>query len=105
MINYFANNPITVAGRQIFVQYSNYKTLVTDPSNTNNQIAKAALDMAKELHKAAQTGGQNTVLRAMLQNMLYPVTLETIYQIFSRYGPVLKIITFTKNGNLKFAFT
>ncbi len=54
--------------------------------------------MAKELHKAAQTGGQNTVLRAMLQNMLYPVSLDTIYQIFSRYGPVLKIITFTKNG-------
>jgi RNA recognition motif-containing protein len=53
--------------------------------------------MAKELHKAAQTGGSNTVLRAMIQNMLYTVTLETIYQIFSRYGPVLKIITFTKN--------
>jgi hypothetical protein len=100
MISYFTNNPITVAGRQIFVQYSNYKALITDPSNTNNQIAKAALDMAKELHKAAQTGGQNTVLRAMIQNMLYTVTLDTIYQIFSRYGPVLKIITFTKNGML-----
>jgi hypothetical protein len=98
MINYFANNPISVAGRQIFVQYSNYKNLVTDPSNTNNQVAKAALDLAKDLHKAAQTGGQNTVLRAMIQNMLYGVTLDTIYQIFNRFGPVLKIITFTKNG-------
>lgn len=99
MINYFANNPISVAGRQIFVQYSNYKNLVTDPSNTNNQVAKAALDLAKDLHKAAQTGGQNTVLRAMIQNMLYGVSLDTIYQIFNRFGPVLKIITFTKNGN------
>lgn len=98
MINYFANNPISVAGRQIFAQYSNYKNLVTDPSNTNNQVAKAALDLAKELHRAAQSGGQNTVLRAMIQNMLYPVTLDTIYQIFNRFGPVLKIITFTKNG-------
>ena len=98
MINYFANNPISVAGRQIFVQYSNYKNLVTDPSNTNNQVAKAALDLAKDLHKAAQTGGQNTVLRAMIQNMLYGVSLDTIYQIFNRFGPVLKIITFTKNG-------
>lgn len=100
MINYFVNNPISVAGRQIFVQYSNYKNLVTDPSNTNNQVAKAALDLAKDLHKAAQAGGQNTVLRAMIQNMLYSVSLDTIYQIFSRYGAVLKIITFTKNGNL-----
>lgn len=97
MINYFANNPISVAGRQIFAQYSNYKSLVTDPSNTNNQVAKAALDLAKELHRAAQSGGTNTVLRAMIQNMLYPVTLDTIYSIFSRFGPVLKIITFTKN--------
>lgn len=101
MINYFANNPISVAGRQIFVQYSNYKNLVTDPSNTNNQVAKAALDLAKELHKAAQTGGQNTVLRAMIQNMLYGVTLDTIYQIFNRFGPVLKIITFTKNDKFQ----
>lgn len=100
MINYFVNNPISVAGRQIFVQYSNYKNLVTDPSNTNNQVAKAALDLAKDLHKAAQTGGQNTVLRAMIQNMLYVVSLGTIYQIFSKYGPVLKIITFTKNGKI-----
>ena len=101
MINYFANNPISVAGRQIFVQYSNYKNLVTDPSNTNNQVARAALDLAKDLHKAAQTGGQNTVLRAMIQNMLYAVTLDTIYQIFNRYGPVLKIITFTKNDKFQ----
>lgn len=102
MINYFSNNPISVAGRQIFVQYSNYKNLVTDPTNTNNQVAKAALDLAKDLHKAAQTGGQNTVLRAMIQNMLYCVSLDTIYQIFNRFGPVLKIITFTKNGRFFF---
>lgn len=101
MINYFVNNPISVAGRQIFVQYSNYKNLVTDPTNTNNQVAKAALDLAKDLHKSAQTGGQNTVLRAMIQNMLYGVSLDTIYQIFNRFGPVLKIITFTKNDKFQ----
>jgi hypothetical protein len=101
MISYFTNNPISVAGRQIFVQYSNYKNLVTDPGNTNNQVAKAALDLAKDLHKSAQTGGQNTVLRAMVQNMLYGITLDTIYQIFNRYGAVLKIITFTKNDKFQ----
>ena len=39
-----------------------------------------------------------SILRAMIQNMLYPVSLETLYQLFNRFGPVLKIITFTKNG-------
>ena len=53
------------------------------------------------MHKAAQSGGQNTVLRAMIQNMLYGVSLDTIYQIFSRYGAVLKIITFTKNDKFQ----
>jgi RNA recognition motif-containing protein len=101
MINYFASNPISVAGRQIFVQYSNYKNLVTDPANTNNQVARAALDLAKDLHKAAQTGGSNTVLRAMIQNMLYGVSLDTLYRIFNRFGPVLKIITFTKNDKFQ----
>lgn len=30
--------------------------------------------------------------------MVYPVTLDVLYQIFSRVGKVLRIVTFTKNG-------
>ena len=32
---------------------------------------------------------------------MYPVTLDVIYQIFSRVGKVLKIVTFTKNNTFQ----
>ena len=47
------------------------------------------------------TGGPNTVLRVIVEHMVYPVTLDVIYQIFSRVGKVLKIVTFTKNNTFQ----
>lgn len=49
----------------------------------------------------AATGGPNTVLRVIVEHMVYPVTLDVIYQIFSKLGRVLKIVTFTKNNTFQ----
>jgi polypyrimidine tract-binding protein 2 len=49
----------------------------------------------------AGSGGSNTVLRVVVEHMVYPVTLDVIYQIFSRVGKVLKIVTFTKNNTFQ----
>ena len=46
-------------------------------------------------------GGPNTVLRVIVEHMVYPVTLDVIFQIFSRVGKVLKIVTFTKNNTFQ----
>lgn len=43
-------------------------------------------------------GGPNTVLRVIIEHMLYPIVLDVLYSIFQRYGKVLKIVTFTKNS-------
>uniref|UniRef100_F1KVX6 Regulator of differentiation 1 n=1 Tax=Ascaris suum TaxID=6253 RepID=F1KVX6_ASCSU len=43
----------------------------------------------------------NSVLRVIIENMLYPVTLDVLHQIFSRYGKVLRIITFNKNNTFQ----
>ena len=97
MINYFNKTPVSFSGRKIFLQYSNHQSLQTDPNNSNNQIAQVALDNALQLREAAKLGGKNTVLRATILNLLYPVTLDVLHQIFSKFGPALKIITFSKN--------
>ena len=47
------------------------------------------------------SGGPNTVLRVIVEHMVYPVTLDVIYQIFGRVGKVLKIVTFTKNNTFQ----
>ena len=48
-----------------------------------------------------QSGGPNTVLRVIVEHMVYPVTLDVIFQIFSRVGKVMKIVTFTKNNTFQ----
>ncbi|KAL3076461.1 hypothetical protein niasHT_039950 [Heterodera trifolii] len=40
----------------------------------------------------------NSILRIIIDYMLYPVTLDALFLIFSRYGKVLRIITFNKNN-------
>jgi hypothetical protein len=52
-----------------------------------------------------QTGGAHTVLRVIVEHMVYPVTLDVIHQIFSRVGKVIKIVTFTKNNTFQVTIT
>ncbi|XP_075865045.1 polypyrimidine tract-binding protein 3 isoform X3 [Microcebus murinus] len=96
----------------VYIQYSNHRELKTD--NLPNQArAQAALQAVS----AVQSGslalpgapssegtilpGQSPVLRIIIENLFYPVTLEVLHQIFSKFGTVLKIITFTKNNQFQ----
>jgi len=81
MTDYFSSIPILLNGRQIFVQFSNHQELKTDPNNANNQQAQAALQSATILQEIGQTGGQNCVLRVVVNNMIYPVNVETFHQV------------------------
>uniref|UniRef100_A0A7N8XCA5 Polypyrimidine tract binding protein 1a n=1 Tax=Mastacembelus armatus TaxID=205130 RepID=A0A7N8XCA5_9TELE len=80
-----------------------------------NQRAQAALQAVNALHgggmgsmaistDASSMGGattQSPVLRVIVENLFYPVTLDVLHQIFSKFGTVLKIITFTKNNQFQ----
>jgi len=101
MTQHFQSTQATFGGKKIFAQYSNHQELNTDPSNSNNLMAQTALAEASSLHKASRLGGKNTVLRAAIMNMIYPVTLDVLQQIFSKFGPVLKCITFKKNDTFQ----
>ncbi|XP_030369630.1 polypyrimidine tract-binding protein 1 isoform X2 [Scaptodrosophila lebanonensis] len=46
-------------------------------------------------------GGPNTVLRVIVESLMYPVSLDILHQIFQRFGKVLKIVTFTKNNSFQ----
>ncbi|CAF4202754.1 unnamed protein product, partial [Rotaria magnacalcarata] len=89
--------PAMINDRQVFAQFSNHGELRTDPTNCTNQQAHVALAQATDLYEIAQRGGPNCVLRVSIINLLYPVTIDVLHQIFSRFGTVLKIITFTKH--------
>ncbi|KAE8742774.1 hypothetical protein FOCC_FOCC011702, partial [Frankliniella occidentalis] len=69
-----------------------------------NASAQAALQAAQALSGSTPNevqGGPNTVLRVIVEHMVYPVTLDVLHQLFSRFGKVLKIVTFTKNNSFQ----
>ena len=122
MVNYFTNCVAQLRERSVYVQFSNHKELKTDQTHSNaSASAQAALQAAQALggsqpgdkvgssggatstgsNNQGATGGPNTVLRVIVEHMVYPVTLDVIYQIFSRVGKVLKIVTFTKNNTFQ----
>uniref|UniRef100_A0A0K8SGN7 RRM domain-containing protein n=1 Tax=Lygus hesperus TaxID=30085 RepID=A0A0K8SGN7_LYGHE len=122
MVSYFGTCMPQLRGRAVYVQFSNHKELKTDQSHSNaktalgllalqsfgqgnfqqNASAQAALQAAQALTGGNDIqGGPNTVLRVVVEHMMYPISLDIIYQIFSRYGKVLKIVTFTKNNSFQ----
>ncbi|XP_028660740.1 polypyrimidine tract-binding protein 3 isoform X4 [Erpetoichthys calabaricus] len=113
MVNYYTTAAPHLRNQPVFIQYSNHRELKTD--NLPNQArAQAALHAVNAMHSGNMsiTGsasgsessllqGQSPVLRIIVENLFYPVSLEVLHQIFSKFGTVLKIITFTKNNQFQ----
>ncbi|KAM4708809.1 polypyrimidine tract-binding protein 1 isoform 2-T2 [Discoglossus pictus] len=114
MVNYYTTVTPVLRSQPIYIQYSNHKELKTDNS-PNQARAQAALQAVNSVQSgnialsasaaAVDAGmamsGQSPVLRIIVENLFYPVTLDVLHQIFSKFGTVLKIITFTKNSQFQ----
>uniref|UniRef100_A0A1Q3FU06 Putative hnrnp-l/ptb/hephaestus splicing factor family n=1 Tax=Culex tarsalis TaxID=7177 RepID=A0A1Q3FU06_CULTA len=124
MVTMFTATPPIVRGRTVYVQFSNHRELKTDQNHTATNVTlqtqdltqsptgsplPLSLDHANTNSNPAGTGttgggnagGPNTVLRVIVESLLYPVSLDILYQIFQRFGKVLKIVTFTKNNSFQ----
>uniref|UniRef100_A0A7N6BB80 Polypyrimidine tract binding protein 1a n=1 Tax=Anabas testudineus TaxID=64144 RepID=A0A7N6BB80_ANATE len=114
MVSYYSSVTPVIRNHPIYMQYSTHKELKTD--NSPNQVrAQAALQAVNALHgggmatmpisadasSMAGAASQSPVLRVIVENLFYPVTLDVLHQIFSKFGTVLKIITFTKNNQFQ----
>uniref|UniRef100_A0A2K5XJI4 Polypyrimidine tract-binding protein 1 n=1 Tax=Mandrillus leucophaeus TaxID=9568 RepID=A0A2K5XJI4_MANLE len=114
MVNYYTSVTPVLRSQPIYIQFSNHKELKTD-SSPNQARAQAALQAVNSVQSgnlalaasaaAVDAGmamaGQSPVLRIIVENLFYPVTLDVLHQIFSKFGTVLKIITFTKNNQFQ----
>ncbi|NXJ80799.1 PTBP1 protein, partial [Trogon melanurus] len=114
MVNYYTTVTPVLRSQPIYIQFSNHKELKTDNS-PNQARAQAALQAVNAVQSgnlalpataaAVDAGmamaGQSPVLRIIVENLFYPVTLDVLHQIFSKFGTVLKIITFTKNNQFQ----
>uniref|UniRef100_A0ACB8F171 Polypyrimidine tract-binding protein 1 n=1 Tax=Sphaerodactylus townsendi TaxID=933632 RepID=A0ACB8F171_9SAUR len=114
MVSYYATVTPVLRSQAIYIQFSNHKELKTDNS-PNQARAQAALQAVNSVHSGnlalsasaavvdagMAMAGQSPVLRIIVENLFYPVTLDVLHQIFSKFGTVLKIITFTKNNQFQ----
>ncbi|XP_077308994.1 polypyrimidine tract-binding protein 2 [Lithobates pipiens] len=111
MVNYYTSMTPHLRNQPIYIQYSNHKELKTDSAlNQRAQAVLQAVSAVQTTNSAVGTtagsettvsSAQSPVLRIIIDNMYYPVTLDVLHQIFSKFGTVLKIITFTKNNQFQ----
>ncbi|XP_041912397.1 polypyrimidine tract-binding protein 1b isoform X1 [Alosa sapidissima] len=122
MVSYYSSVTPVIRNHPVYMQYSNHKELKTD--NSPNQVrAQAALQAVNAVQTGGMVtggmvtggmvmagvdgagpggpGGPSPVLRVIVENLFYPVTLDVLHQIFSKFGTVLKVITFTKNNQFQ----
>ncbi|KAL7887348.1 hypothetical protein AOLI_G00050690 [Acnodon oligacanthus] len=95
MVNYYSAVTPHVRNVPVFIQYSNHKELKTDNANQSGGTPTSASS------DGTLTSPSSPVLRIIIDNMFYPVTLDVLQQIFSKFGTVMKIITFTKNNQFQ----
>eukprot|EP00128_Syssomonas_multiformis_P001855 Colp12_sorted_trinity150504_noHs@746 len=99
IVNYYtqpgSSGAATLKNRPVYIGYSNHQHLTasTDPTKGGNWQ-----------HFAQARGLPNhsgTILHVKILNAIYPIMLDVLHSVFSRYGPVLKIVTFTKNDTFQ----
>ncbi|TKS85122.1 Polypyrimidine tract-binding protein 3 [Collichthys lucidus] len=88
MVNYYTSAPPTVRNQPIFIQYSTHRELKTD-NLTSQRVALHAISAAAMHSGTVASGGegrgfapgQSPVLRIIVENLFYPVTLEVLQQV------------------------
>uniref|UniRef100_A0A3B4F7R7 Polypyrimidine tract binding protein 1a n=1 Tax=Pundamilia nyererei TaxID=303518 RepID=A0A3B4F7R7_9CICH len=100
LVGYYSTMVPIIRHHPVYVQFSNHKELKTDNS-PNQERAQAALRALSSSHVDTAAVAPSTVLRVVVENLIYPVTLDALCQIFSKFGTVLRIIIFTKNNQFQ----
>jgi hnRNP-L/PTB/hephaestus splicing factor len=90
MVNYYNSlpSPFQLHGRTIYVQYSSHKQLKTESQADTGHLIQF-------VDNGLPSG---TILHINIENMTYPVSMDTIANIFKKHGSIQKVVTFTKNN-------
>jgi len=78
----------SIRGRPIWFQYSNHEEITSSTS-------------AAVTGNAGQNDGANQILLVTVMNAIYPITVDVVQQVFSKFGTLLKVIIFNKNGQIQ----
>ena len=95
MVQYFHSMPDQTNLKNIEAAHSSYQQLTID----NNRAAATlnTIQLAKQIKESANNGGDGCVIKAIISQIVYPICIDALYQVFSKYGNVLKIVLIQKS--------
>lgn len=89
MVQFYGEVQPSIRGRPVYIQFSSHQEL-TSPDV-----------VAPGRRQGEQDQQPNRILLVTIHNPLYPINVEVVHQVFSPYGFVEKIVTFSKTAGLQ----
>ena len=98
MIKYFREhlNDHNSSLKGVEAAHSSYHQLTIDNTNRATQTMNT-IQLAKQIKESSVNGGEGHVIKALIGNVVYPICIDALYQVFSKYGNVLKIVLIQKS--------
>eukprot|EP00013_Stygamoeba_regulata_P013780 CAMPEP_0177684718 /NCGR_PEP_ID=MMETSP0447-20121125/32584_1 /TAXON_ID=0 /ORGANISM="Stygamoeba regulata, Strain BSH-02190019" /LENGTH=473 /DNA_ID=CAMNT_0019194591 /DNA_START=522 /DNA_END=1943 /DNA_ORIENTATION=- len=100
LVQYYNNVQANIRGRAIFFQYSSRDEIST-PAHSNTQSAPSAGVGGGGVGVGNNPEAPNTILLVSVLNMVFPVGMDVLNRIFSKYGQILKIVIFQKSAGFQ----
>ncbi|KAK7279812.1 hypothetical protein RJT34_24870 [Clitoria ternatea] len=82
-LQFYANVQPSIRGRNVYVQFSSHQELTT-------------MDQSQ-----GRGDEPNRILLVTVHHLMYPITVDVLYQVFSPHGSVEKIVTFQKSAGFQ----
>ncbi|XP_050997490.1 polypyrimidine tract-binding protein 1-like isoform X1 [Acomys russatus] len=114
MVNYYNWVTPVLHGQSLEIQLTDYRQLQVSsspsqvaaqpglPAENSGQAEYMALATpAAAVDMGTAVARQSCVLRIIVENHFHYVTLDVLHELFSRFGTVLKIITYTKKDRFQ----
>jgi hypothetical protein len=86
--------------KSVEAAHSSYQYLTIETGRITSTAN--TIQMGKQLKEAAMHGCEGSVIKAAISNIVYPISINDLYQVFSKYGNVLKILLIPKSKFLSF---
>ena len=95
MVQHFRNISEHSLLKNVEAAHSSYQHLTID--NNRAGATEKTIQLGKQLKESTKLGGERCVIKAAITSIAYPVCIDALYQVFSKYGHVLKIVLIQKS--------
>ncbi|NXL39678.1 PTBP3 protein, partial [Glaucidium brasilianum] len=112
MVNYYGPVVPHIRSHPVGIQFSHYRQLQTEHlpgqskvqealQTVNDSVSRNQADTNVLGAEGVLAQSYSSVLRIIIEKPFYTVTIDMLYQIFSKFGTVLKIVIFIKNNTFQ----